>query len=119
MTRNVAVPRQVVWILEVTGTPTAGVLDHADSGLWGSKENQVTVTGSACTARYSAHVFCHKRRTSASQTISSPRRFTGSAGGKHRVDPRAGTSRSPADNVFRPTLLCFQNLAAALCGGLK
>lgn len=39
MTRNVTVPRQVVWILEVTGTPTAGVLDHADSGLWGSKEN--------------------------------------------------------------------------------
>lgn len=44
VTRNVTVPRQVVWILEVTGTPTAGVLDHADSGLWGKKENWVTVT---------------------------------------------------------------------------
>lgn len=33
VTRNVTVPRQVVWILEVTGTPTAGVLDYADSGL--------------------------------------------------------------------------------------
>lgn len=39
VTRNVTVPRQVIWILEVTGTPTTGVLDHADSGLWGSKEN--------------------------------------------------------------------------------
>lgn len=46
MTRNVTVPRQVVWILEVTGTPTTGVLDHTDSGLWGSKENRVMVTSS-------------------------------------------------------------------------
>lgn len=46
VTRNVTVPRQVIWILEVTGTPTAGVLDYADSGLWGSKENWVVVTSS-------------------------------------------------------------------------
>lgn len=39
VTRNVTVPGQVVQILQVTGTPTAGVLDYADSGLWGSKEN--------------------------------------------------------------------------------
>lgn len=53
VTRNVAVPRQVVWILEVTGTPTASVLDHADSGLWGSKEHWVTVTSSAPKTNYS------------------------------------------------------------------
>lgn len=37
MTRNVTVPRQVVWTLEVTGTPGTGILDHADGGLWESK----------------------------------------------------------------------------------
>lgn len=37
MTRNVTVPRQVVWTLEVTGTPGTDILDHADGGLWESK----------------------------------------------------------------------------------
>lgn len=60
VTRNVTVPRQVVWILEVTGTPTTGILDHADSGLWGSKESRVMVTCSAPKASYSTDVFCHK-----------------------------------------------------------
>lgn len=36
--RNVAVPGQVIRVLQVTGTPTAGVLDYADSGLWGARE---------------------------------------------------------------------------------
>lgn len=33
VTRNVTVPRQVIWTLEVTGTPGTGILDHADGGL--------------------------------------------------------------------------------------
>jgi len=37
VTRNVTVPRQVIWTLEVTGTPGTGILDHADGGLWESK----------------------------------------------------------------------------------
>lgn len=41
-------------------------------------------------------------------------------GEKHQRDPRAGSSQSPADNVFkRATLLCFQNLAAGLRSSLK
>lgn len=80
VTRNVTVPRQVVWILEVTGTPTAGVLDHTDSGLWGSKESKVTLTSST---NQTSEVFWHKPRTSAFQTISSPHSFTGSIGRKN------------------------------------
>lgn len=33
MTRNVAVPRQVIWILVVLSTTTTGFLDHTDGGL--------------------------------------------------------------------------------------
>lgn len=45
--RNVAVPRQVIGVLKVAGTPAAGILDYADSGLWGSKENWAVVTSSS------------------------------------------------------------------------
>lgn len=45
--RNVTVPGQVIGVLKVAGTPAAGVLDNADSGLWGSKENGAVVTSSS------------------------------------------------------------------------
>lgn len=44
---NVAVPGQVVRVLKVAGAPTAAVLDYADCGLWGSKDNWVVVTSSS------------------------------------------------------------------------
>lgn len=47
VTRDVTVPGQVIGVLKVTGTPTASVLDYADSGLWGRKEKWVGVTSSS------------------------------------------------------------------------
>lgn len=33
VTRNMAVPRNVVWILDIAGVMTAAFLDHTDCGL--------------------------------------------------------------------------------------
>lgn len=33
MTRNMAVPRQIVWILDIAGVGTTAFLDHTDCGL--------------------------------------------------------------------------------------
>lgn len=113
VTRNVTVPRQVVWVLEVTGTPATGVLDHADGGLWESKEKRVIAPSSTPGAVITLH-FDTSTEHQLPKPLCSPRSFTGIAwpstwdrAGRKRPDSsKAGSPQSPTDDVFQsPTLL--------------
>lgn len=100
VTRNVTVPRQVVWVLEVTGTPATGVLDHADGGLWESKEKCVMAPSSTPRAVITL-LMCFG--TSTEQQLPKPSvplavLWTSNSS-------KAGSSQSPTNNVFQSPIL--------------
>lgn len=118
VTRNVTVPRQVVWVLEVTGTPATGVLDHADGGLWESKEKWVMAPSSAPGA---VITLLMRFGTSTEQQLpkpSVPLAALWTLHGRDQTAPRQGVPKDPQTTSSKVQYF-LQNRATGLCSSLK